>query len=109
MLRPLIALPLLTLATPAAAQQDFSDVEITVEAGEAGRCRAVRARRQYRGSSHGPDGTILIDDQYAPLSQRIMAALDGRGRERGALPRQHALGISTIRAGNENFGRGPAR
>ncbi len=33
------------------------------------------------GVSHGPDGTVLIDDQFAPLTGRIQAAIEGLGAE----------------------------
>ena len=106
MLRPFIALPLLALAAPAAAQQEFSDVEITVEQVKPG-VAVLFGRGGNIGVSHGPDGTILIDDQYAPLSQRIMAALDGMGAsEVRYLVNTHWHFDHS--GGNENFGEAGA-
>jgi glyoxylase-like metal-dependent hydrolase (beta-lactamase superfamily II) len=69
------ALALLLLASAAQAQQrDFDKVSIRTQPltpnvavlfGEGGNI----------GVSHGQDGTVLIDDQYAPLTPRIAAAV----------------------------------
>ena len=36
------------------------------------------------GASVGPDGTLIIDDQFAPLAEKIQNAIDGLG---GGKPR----------------------
>ncbi len=53
----------------------------------------------------GKDGTFLIDDQFAPLTEKIIAAIESVG---GDLPKflinTHYHGDHT--GGNENFGKG---
>ena len=100
----LFALPLLAVTTPAAAQTpDFSKVQIKAETLAPGVAVLFGAGGNI-GVSHGPDGTILIDDQFAPLTDKIAAAVA-------------ALGASPVRflvnthwhfdhsGGNENFGK----
>ncbi|MDQ3077576.1 MAG: MBL fold metallo-hydrolase [Pseudomonadota bacterium] len=62
------------LAMPAAAQQDFSKVEIKVERLAPGVAVLFGAGGNI-GLSHGADGNVLIDDQYAPLTAKILAAV----------------------------------
>jgi glyoxylase-like metal-dependent hydrolase (beta-lactamase superfamily II) len=65
---------LLALAAPAAAQRDFSQVEIkTVPA--AGSVYMLQGAGGNIGVSAGPDGLLIVDDQYAPLSEKIRTAL----------------------------------
>lgn len=75
-----LALVLLCLAPVAAAQQDFSDVEVRAEAIRAG-LYLVTGRGGNIVASAGDDGVFLVDDQYAPLTGRIQAALDEITRE----------------------------
>ena len=71
----LLALTLTLLAAPAAAQnQDFSKVEIKVERLAPGVAVLFGAGGNV-GLSYGEDGNIIIDDQYAPLSEKIAAAI----------------------------------
>jgi len=63
-----------TIATPAAAQQDFSKVEIKVERIAPGVAVLFGAGGNI-GLSYGEDGNIVIDDQYAPLAPKILAAV----------------------------------
>ncbi len=65
----------LALAAPAAVQQrDFSQVEIkTVPV--AGPVYMLQGAGGNIGVSAGPDGVLIVDDQYAPLSEKIRAAL----------------------------------
>lgn len=61
--------------TPAAAQErDFSKVEIKVEQLAPGVAVLFGAGGNI-GLSYGEDGNILIDDQYAPLTEKIVAAV----------------------------------
>ncbi len=73
-MRRLAVLLAATLATPAAAQQDFSKVEIKVERVAPGVAVLFGAGGNI-GLSHGEDGNVLIDDQFAPLVPRIEAAV----------------------------------
>ena len=104
----------LALATtgPAAAQDRFNGVEITTErlsgdeAGDTGVAVLFGAGGNI-GVSYGPDGTILIDDQFAPLTSKIQAAVAALGAEPVAyLINTHWHGDHT--GGNENFGEAGA-
>ncbi|HEX8192062.1 MAG TPA: MBL fold metallo-hydrolase [Allosphingosinicella sp.] len=75
MRRSLFALAFaLSAAAPAAAQQDFSRVQIRVERVAPGVAVLFGAGGNI-GLSYGEDGNILIDDQFAPLTERILAAV----------------------------------
>lgn len=73
-MRRLALLLATTIATPAAAQQDFSKIEIKVERIAPGVAVLFGAGGNI-GLSYGPDGNIVIDDQYAPLAPKILAAV----------------------------------
>ena len=62
------------VAAPAAAQQDFSKVEIRTEQVAPGVAVLFGAGGNI-GVSYGADGNVLIDDQYAPLAPKIVAAV----------------------------------
>lgn len=69
------ALALTLGAGPAVAQQrDFSKVEVKVEQLAPGVAVLFGAGGNI-GLSHGEDGNILIDDQFAPLVPKIEAAV----------------------------------
>jgi cyclase len=76
----LAALAIAALAPrPAAAQQqDFSKVEIKVE-HVAGKVYMLTGSGGNIGVSVGEDGILIVDDQYAPLADKIRAALKGLG------------------------------
>ena len=63
--------------------QDFSKVEIKVTK-VAGSVYMLQGSGGNIGASVGPDGILLVDDQYAPLADKIKAALktigDGKVR-----------------------------
>src|SRR5260221_12161132 len=104
--RALLAAFLLAAASPsvlAQAQQDFSKVEIKTTKitnnfytldGQGGRI----------GVLTGPDGVLMVDSQFAPLTDKIVAAIkqisDGRIRY---LVNTHVHGDHT--GGNENLGK----
>jgi cyclase len=67
-----LALALATL--PAAAQQDFSKVEMKVIPA-AGNVYMLQGAGGNIGVSAGSDGILIVDDQYAPLAEKIRAAL----------------------------------
>ncbi len=60
---------------PGLAQRDFSDVEIETQ-HVAGNVHMLKGSGGNIGVSVGEDGILLIDDQFAPLSDKIEAALD---------------------------------
>ena len=96
----------LLLASPVAAQRNFDDVEITAEEIAPGIAVLFGAGGNI-GVSHGEDGTILIDDQFAPLSVKIEAAVAGLG----ASPVTHVVNThwhGDHTGGNEHFGESGA-
>jgi glyoxylase-like metal-dependent hydrolase (beta-lactamase superfamily II) len=70
----LFALALAFLASPAAAQQDFSKVEVKVERLAPGVAVLFGAGGNI-GLSYGEDGNAIVDDQFAPLTDKITAAV----------------------------------
>lgn len=66
----LLALP----AGPLTAQQDFSQVEITSQKLAEG-IWMLQGAGGNLGLSAGEDGAFLIDDQFAPLTEKIQAAV----------------------------------
>ena len=77
---PLAVLALAVAALPAAVQQqDFSAVEIKAEKVADG-IYMLTGRGGNIGLSVGKSGTFVIDDQYAPLTEKILAAVTGRSR-----------------------------
>jgi cyclase len=93
---------LLALAGSAVAQEDFDDVKI--EATDlGGGIHMLTGAGGNLGVCVGDDGVFLIDDQYAPLSDKIKAAIaeisDGPIR---FVFNTHWHGDHT--GGNENFG-----
>lgn len=76
---PLFALLALPLASGAAAQwDDFSKAEIKAQVIAPG-IAVLTGPGGNIGVSYGTDGTVLIDDQFAPLTDRINAAVAGLG------------------------------
>jgi glyoxylase-like metal-dependent hydrolase (beta-lactamase superfamily II) len=68
---------LLLMALPVAAQQqDFSKVEMKV-IPVSGNIYMLQGAGGNIGVSAGPDGVLIVDDQYAPLADKIRAALKG--------------------------------
>src|SRR3954451_15563442 len=66
---------LLLLASVGLAQ-DFSKVEIKVQK-VAGTVYMLTGAGGNIGASVGEDGIVIVDDQYAPLADKIQAALKG--------------------------------
>ena len=91
---------------PVIAQQDFSQVQIkTTKIG--GNFYTLEGSGGTIGVLAGPDGVLMVDAQFAPLSDKIVAAIkqvsDGRIRY---LINTHVHGDHT--GGNENIGKAGA-
>src|SRR5215813_11681525 len=87
----------------AQGQQDFSQVQIKTTK-LANNFYTLDGQGGTIGVLSGPDGVFMVDAQFAPLSEKIMAAVkqisDGRIR---FLVNTHVHGDHT--GGNENFGK----
>lgn len=97
-------LGLMWLFTPAShAQQDFSNVEIVAH-HVAGSVYYLQGAGGNIGLSIGEDGVVMIDDQYAPLTDKILAAIRqlNEGEIRFVI-NTHVHGDHT--GGNENLGK----
>lgn len=80
----------------------FAAVEVTAQP-VSGSVHMLTGAGGNIGVSVGPDGTLIIDDQYAPLADRIQAALNGLGGGRPKLIlNTHLHGDHT--GGNAHFG-----
>ena len=102
----LVAATALALAAPGQAQQDFSKVEVKAENLAPGVSVLFGAGGNI-GVSHGEDGTLLIDDQFAPLTPKIQAAVAALGASPVKfLINTHWHGDHS--GGNENFGKAGA-
>lgn len=69
---PALASALLLPALTVSAQRDFSDVEIRATP-VAGRVFMLEGAGGNIGVSAGPDGVLIVDDQFAPLAEKIAA------------------------------------
>jgi glyoxylase-like metal-dependent hydrolase (beta-lactamase superfamily II) len=66
----------LTCTLAAAQDQDFSKVQMKVTK-VAGSVYMLEGAGGNIGASVGDDGIVVVDDQYAPLAEKIQAALKG--------------------------------
>jgi cyclase len=66
------------LAVPVVCQQDFSKVEIKATK-VAGNVYMLEGSGGNIGVSVGSDGILIVDDEFAPLADKIKAALKGLG------------------------------
>jgi glyoxylase-like metal-dependent hydrolase (beta-lactamase superfamily II) len=99
----IVALLVAAVAAPAAAQQDFSKVEIKTERLAPGVAVLFGAGGNI-GLSYGEDGNVLIDDQYAPLTDKVAAAIAALDPDPVKFViNTHWHGDHT--GGNENFGK----
>jgi len=93
------------LAVPSGthAQQDFSDVQIrTIRVADG--VHMLTGRGGNLGVSSGPDGVFLVDDQFAPLTDKIRAAI----AEISDRPLRFVLNThwhADHTGGNENLGK----
>ena len=97
-----LTLALMALPGAAAAQQDFESVEIrTLELEDD--LFVLFGRGGNIGLSVGPDGAFLIDDQFAPLTEKILAAVsEVTDQDVSWVLNTHWHGDHT--GGNENLG-----
>src|ERR1041384_3790636 len=65
---------LVAFASASAAQQDFSNVEIKAT-HVAGNVHMLEGRGGNIGVSVGPDGVLLVDNEFLPLAGKIEAAV----------------------------------
>src|ERR671921_712951 len=99
----LIAAAAVAATVPAVAQQGLDAVQIRVERVAPG-VAVLFGRGGNVGLSYGADGNVLIDDQYAPLSERILAAVrSGDPDPVRFVVNTHWHGDHT--GGNEDIGR----
>lgn len=103
---PVAALALLSAAPAAAAQTPFDTVQVRATAVAPG-VHLLVGRGGNIGVSSGPDGVFLVDDQYAPLTEKILAAL------RAIAPDPPRFVLNTHwhgdhTGGNENLGKAGA-
>lgn len=97
---------LTSLASTAQAQRDFSKVEIKTTQVADGIYMLAGAGGNI-GVSVGTDGVFVIDDQFAPLSEKIMTAIRRLSDKPIAyVINTHWHGDHT--GGNENFGKAGA-
>lgn len=102
---PLLVLMTFTLAAPAVGQ-GFDDVEIVTQQLTDGVYMLV-GRGGNIGVSVGDDGVFVIDDQFAPLTDKILAAIAAITSESVRFVfNTHWHGDHT--GGNENMGRAGA-
>ena len=72
---PTIACFLLVTSVAALAQRDFSNVQIkTIPV--AGNIHMLEGSGGNIAVSTGPDGVLIVDDQFAPLAEKITAAIE---------------------------------
>ncbi len=101
----LLAFAVAFTAPAASAQQDFDWTSVEIKSTHvAGSVHMIEGRGGNIGISAGPDGVFMIDDQFAPLTDRLIAKIreisDGEIR---FLVNTHVHGDHT--GGNENLGR----
>ena len=99
----LVVSTILLLPPAIEAQQDFSKVEIQA-IHVAGPVHMLLGSGGNIGVSAGADGILIVDDQFAPLAEKIRAALKklGEGKLKFVL-NTHWHGDHT--GGNQEFGR----
>jgi cyclase len=72
---PIVAGLLLTTTTVALAQTDYSKVVIKATS-VAGNIHMLEGQGGNIAVSVGPDGVLMVDDQFAPLAEKIAAAIE---------------------------------
>lgn len=103
MIRAALLASLLVAPMTVLAQQDLSKVQIRTERAAPGISVLFGAGGNI-AVSHGADGTVLVDDQFAPLTPKIEAAVAALG----ATPVKWLINThwhGDHSGGNENFGK----
>jgi glyoxylase-like metal-dependent hydrolase (beta-lactamase superfamily II) len=103
---PLVLMVMVLGVTLGAAQSHAQDrfADATVDAAHvAGSVYLLRGVGGNVGASIGPDGTFLIDDDYSPMSERLLAKLDELGGGRPKLILNTHVHADHV-GGNEFFG-----
>lgn len=101
--RLLLSIFAVAVCGSASAQQDFDAVQVTVH-DVAGNVKYLEGSGGNIGLLAGDDGVIMIDDQYAPLTDKIVAAIRTVSDE----PIRFVINTHLHpdhTGGNENFGR----
>jgi cyclase len=75
---PVLAIMVICLCAMQASAQDFSKVEIKATK-VSGNVYMLEGSGGNIGVTVGPDGILIVDDQYAPLADKIKAALKTLG------------------------------
>ncbi len=75
-LTPCAVAVMLACAVAVAQEPDFSKVQMKVTK-VAGSVYTLQGAGGNIGASVGDDGIVIVDDQYAPLADKIQAALQG--------------------------------
>ena len=98
-----LALTVPVLASPAIGQNTLADVEIRTEQIAPG-VAVLFGRGGNIAVGYGDDATVMIDDQFAPLSEKIETAVTALG----ATPVKYVVNThwhGDHTGGNENFGK----
>jgi cyclase len=101
----LCSLPVALFAVGSAfgqGQQDFSAVQIKTHQ-VAGNFYYLEGQGGNVGVLIGDDGVLMIDDQFAPLSEKLQAAIKALSNKPIRMLNTHVHGDHT--GGNENFGK----
>jgi glyoxylase-like metal-dependent hydrolase (beta-lactamase superfamily II) len=72
---PIVAAVLLATACAALAQRDFANVQIKATP-VAGNIHMLEGSGGNIAVSSGPDGVLMVDDQFAPLAEKLTAAIE---------------------------------
>src|SRR6202165_6122780 len=100
----LASIALLAVAVSGQGQQDFSKVEIKASK-ISNKFYTLDGQGGTIGVLTGPDGVLMVDSQFAPLSNKIAAAIKqiSGGPPVKFMINTHVHGDHT--GGNENFGK----
>ncbi len=102
-MKKVVSLILLFSSSCLIADDRFASVEMKAQ-HVAGSVHMIAGSGGNIGASVGVDGTLIVDDQYAPLADKIVAALGDLGGDRPRLVlNTHYHGDHT--GGNPTFGR----